>query len=117
MSSHIFEEVERTCDRTAIIRQGRIVDTVEMTALSKIRNQIYTVTLADGGKAKQLCEVPQFNVQSQNGNVVKLLVNTNIADTLKIIADFEPLDLRVDKQSLEDVFLHYYGNKEARKND
>ena len=31
MSSHIFEEVERTCDRTAIIRQGKIVDTVDMT--------------------------------------------------------------------------------------
>lgn len=35
MSSHVFEEVEKTCDRVALLHNGRIVDVVEM---KKIRH-------------------------------------------------------------------------------
>lgn len=114
MSSHIFEEVERTCDRTAIIRQGKIVDTVDMAALSKIRNQVYTVTLQNEEQAVWLSEQPELTVQSRNGAVVKLLVNNNVADSLKILADYELVDLQIATQSLEDVFLHYYGKEEEK---
>ncbi|MGN0495808.1 MAG: ABC transporter ATP-binding protein [Lachnospiraceae bacterium] len=112
MSSHIFEEVERTCDRTAIIRQGKIVDTVDMEALSKIRNQVYTVTLQDDERAHKLSMEPEITVQEVNGPVVKLLVNNNVADCLKVLAQYEPVNLQIATQSLEDVFLHYYGKEE-----
>lgn len=116
MSSHIFEEVERTCDRTAIIRQGEIVDTVEMAALSKIRNQIYTVALPNEEMAVKLSKHPGLTVQSQEGTVVKLFVNQNVGENLKILAEYEPVNLQIATQSLEDVFLHYYGKGEE-KND
>lgn len=114
MSSHIFEEVERTCDRTAIIRQGEIVDTVDMAELSKIRNQVYTVTLASEEQAVKLSGQPELTIQSVDGAVVKLLVNNNVADSLKVLAQYEPVDLQVASQSLEDVFLHYYGKGEEK---
>lgn len=116
MSSHIFEEVERTCDRTAIIRQGQIVDTVNMAALSKIRNQVYTVTLPNEERAVKLSQQPGLTVQSREDNIVKLLVNNNVADSLKILAAYEPVNLQIANQSLEDIFLHYYG-KGDEKND
>ena len=114
MSSHIFEEVERTCDRTAIIRQGYIVDTVDMTKLSAIRNQVYTVTLSDEEQAVRLSNHPELSVQSREGELVKLLVNNNVADILKILAEYEPVNLQVASQSLEDVFLHYYGKGDEK---
>ena len=114
MSSHIFEEVERTCDQTAIIRQGTIVDTVDMTKLSAIRNQVYTVTLANEEQAVRLTNQSDMNVQSREGEVVKILVNNNVADILKILAEYEPVDLQIATQSLEDVFLHYYGKEEKK---
>ena len=114
MSSHIFEEVERTCDRTAIIRQGTIVDTVDMTKLSAIRNQVYTVTLSDEEQAVRLSNHPELSVQSREGELVKLLVNNNVADILKILAEYEPVNLQVASQSLEDVFLHYYGKGDEK---
>ncbi len=41
MSSHIFEEVERTCDRTAIIKDGKIVTIEDMASLkAKNRNPL-----------------------------------------------------------------------------
>ncbi len=114
MSSHIFEEVERTCDRTAIIRQGEIVDTVDMTELSKIRNQVYTVTLSGEEQAHKLSKQPELAIQSVDGAVVKILVNNNVSDSLKILAQYEPVDLQIATQSLEDVFLHYYGKGEEK---
>lgn len=114
MSSHIFEEVERTCDRTAIIRQGKIVDTVDMTELSKIRNQVYTVTLPDEEQAVKLSAQSKLTVQSREGAVVKLLINNNVADSLKILAEYEPINLQIATQSLEDVFLHYYGKGDEK---
>ena len=114
MSSHIFEEVERTCDRTAIIRQGEIVDTVDMTELSQIRNQVYTVTLSNEEQAVRLSNQSEFMVQSIEGSVVKVLVNNNVAESLKILAEYEPVDLQIATQSLEDVFLHYYGKGEEK---
>lgn len=116
MSSHIFEEVERTCDRTAIIRQGKLVDTVDMASLSKIRNQVYTVTLPNEEQAVKLSQQPGLTVQSREDNIVKLLVNNNVADSLKILAAYEPVNLQIANQSLEDIFLHYYG-KGDEKND
>ena len=114
MSSHIFEEVERTCDRTAIIRQGKIVDTVDMTELSKIRNQVYTVTLPDEEQAVKLSAQSKLTVQSREGAVVKLLINNNVADSLKILAEYEPINLQIATQSLEYVFLHYYGKGDEK---
>lgn len=114
MSSHIFEEVERTCDRTAIIRQGRIVDTVDMTSLSKIRNQVYTVTLPNEEQAVKLSREPGLTVQSREGTIVKLLVNNNVADSLKLLAAYEPVNLQIANQSLEDIFLHYYGKGDEK---
>ncbi|MGN0437620.1 MAG: ABC transporter ATP-binding protein [Lachnospiraceae bacterium] len=116
MSSHIFEEVERTCDRTAIIRQGKLVDTVDMASLSKIRNQVYTVTLPNEEQAVKLSQQPGLTVQSREDNIVKLLVNNNVADSLKILAAYEPVNLQITNQSLEDIFLHYYGEGDE-KND
>ena len=109
MSSHIFDEVERTCDSTAIIRQGQIVDIVDMAELTKIRNQVYTVTLSNEEQAVSLSNRSELMVQSREGAVVKLLVNNDVAGSLRILAEYDPVDLQIATQSLEDVFLNYYG--------
>ena len=85
------------------------MDTVDMKALSKIRNQVYTVTLSNEEQAVSLSNQPGLSVQSRDGAIVKLLVNNNVAGSLKILAEYEPVDLQIATQSLEDVFLHYYG--------
>lgn len=52
MSSHIFEEIEKTCDRTAIIRSGKIAAVENMASLSQKKNKTYIFTLADMEKVK-----------------------------------------------------------------
>lgn len=109
MSSHIFEEIERTCDRTAIIRAGRIVDVLDIQALSQKRDKIYVVQMKTPKEAERFAEKLKPIVKSVEGSVVSLYVKRQPAEVLKKIAEANPVDLDIKSQSLEELFLKFYG--------
>lgn len=86
MSSHMFEEVERTCDRIGIIRQGRMVAVDDAAALRERHTRNYTVTLENESDAQAFAA--DFS-GIQNG--LEVTVTT--------------------KQSLEEIFMNYYGGE------
>lgn len=87
MSSHIFEEVERTCDRIGIIKDGKLAALDSTANLKQKHVHSFVVTLADHKEAIAFAK----------------FFNGVIVDTTKV---------RVDaKESLEDIFLNYYGGK------
>lgn len=86
MSSHMFEEVERTCDRIGIIRKGRMVAVDAAAALRERHTRSYTVTLESESAAEAFAI--DFN-GTRNG--LKVTVTT--------------------KQSLEEIFMNYYGGE------
>lgn len=113
MSSHIFEEVEKTCDRTAIIRAGKIVAIEDMQSLAQKRKKIYTVTLPDTAAAKHFAADSGITVLNVQENKVQLVVQQKPAEVLKKIAAVNPLDLDIKTQSLEELFMHYYSGEET----
>lgn len=114
MSSHIFEEVEKTCDRTAIIRAGRIVAVEDMMSLSQRRKKIYTVTFAEDTAAAMFEQESGLKIRDREGNRVQLTVKNEIPKTLQTIAAYNPIDLDVKTQSLEELFMHFYGEEETK---
>ena len=84
MSSHIFEEVERTCDRIGIIRKGRLIAVDSAAALRERHTRSYTVTLENEAAAEAFAA--DFG-GTRSGT--KVTVTT--------------------KQSLEEIFMDYYG--------
>ncbi len=113
MSSHIFEEIEKTCDTTAMIRQGTIVDTVCISTLSKMKAKIYYVTLPDREHAKKLADRLKRFTPEIIRNQVRISVQGEISEILYAIADCRPVSLEIESQTLEDLFLHHYGKGEA----
>lgn len=89
LSSHMFEEVERTCDRIGIIREGKLVAVDSVEALRKRHVRSYCVSLEDENTAEEFAR--DFG-GLRRGNKVTVSV----------------------KQSLEDIFMNYYG---GGKND
>lgn len=114
MSSHIFEEVEKTCDRTAIIRAGKIVAVEDMQSLSGKRKKIYTVTLPSVQAAEQFEKEQGIVIKERVANRVQLVVKNQIPETLQLIAKYQPIDLDIKTQSLEELFMHFYGEEEKR---
>ena len=107
LSSHIFEEVERTCDTAAILRAGRLVATENMAALRKSRRKVFSLRFADEKAALMFANGLAEAVQE--GARVTVPVTGDVDALVKRAAGYPLRDLSVRPQSLEELFLHYYG--------
>ena len=87
MSSHMFEEVERTCHRIGIIRAGKLVAMDQVESLREQYMTPYTVTLESEETAKAFAKDFQGVCQGRSVTVSA-------------------------KRSLEEVFMQYYGGEE-----
>lgn len=109
MSSHMFEEVERTCDRAAIIRQGRLVAVEEMEKLKEGRQKILEVSFQDAAMAEAFAaEFPKAAYQA-GSRIVTAKVGKNLDAFIKKAGKYTVADLDVRTQSLEEFFMHFYG--------
>lgn len=111
MSSHSFEEIERTCDRVGIIRQGELVALENMHDLRQKRRKIFIVVFDSSAMASQFARSGGFDILDVSDNMVKLSVVGNVTELIKTLHDYTVLDLSTESSSLEDIFMHYYGDK------
>ncbi len=107
LSSHIFEEVERTCDTAAILRAGRLVATENMDALRKSRRKVFSLRFADEKAALMFAN--GLAEAAREGARVTVPVTGEVDALVKRAAGYPLRDLSVRPQSLEELFLHYYG--------
>jgi ABC-2 type transport system ATP-binding protein len=110
-SSHILSEVQRLCDRVAIIKEGRIV-TVEKISTLKENNfkrfKVDTAQVLDPNFFK-MTGVNNIDVQ---GQTTSFLFKGNINQVMRKIAEIEIDNLWIEEPDLEEIFMHYY-EKEA----
>lgn len=108
MSSHNFDEIERTCDRTGIIRLGRLVAVEDIAVLRASQRKRYTVTFADSDAAAAFAKTG-LSVVASAGNVVEVAIQDNLPQFLAALPQFPVTGLDTVQLGLEEVFLQYYG--------
>ncbi|NLP35445.1 MAG: ABC transporter ATP-binding protein [Clostridiales bacterium] len=108
MSSHSFEEIERTCDRVGIIRSGELVAIENMHDLKEKRRKTYVVTFDSPTSAKSYKENTHFDKMTVEGAVVRLSVLGNVSAFIQSLSNYRILDLSMESSTLEDIFMHYY---------
>src|SRR5215467_8104185 len=110
LSSHILGEVEQTCTRVAIIREGQLVRVGGVTELKDIKRYIITITFADAVPAeafKTLDGVGQVETLS-GGHTLRLAMQGGADAVIKTAAQYAVVSLTSHEPSLEDIFLRYY---------
>ena len=110
MSSHIFEEVERTCDRTAIIKDGKIISIEDMNTLKNKKSKSYIITF-ETLEAVEKFKGKGFKIANITDNTVTINIKDNLQSLLKEISALDVKDLDVKTQTLEELFLHFYGGE------
>lgn len=110
MSSHIFEEVENTCDRVVMIKEGRIVATETMENLRKNRLKHYEIHFYDENDA--IAFVKSYPHAKRNGTMIEFMLKGHTNQLLQDLSQYDIDDLYARPQSLEELFLHYYGGEE-----
>ncbi len=109
MSSHSFEEIERTCDRVGIIRNGNLVAIEDIHILKEKRRKTYLVTFDRPETALAFQKKDCFDQISVNGSIAKVSILGNVSNLVQELGQHVVLDLDTENSSLEDVFMQYYG--------
>jgi ABC-2 type transport system ATP-binding protein len=106
-SSHILNEVQKLCDRVAIIKEGTIVKVEKISSLMESNYKRFRLETTTGINENEL-NVGGISDLNITGETVSFLFKGNINDITKIIAGLDLTDLSVEEPDLEEIFLHYY---------
>jgi len=110
LSSHVLSEVEKTCTRVAIIREGRVVKIGGVHDLKDIKRYEITISFAQPVPVESFARLEGVSdVEKLNdGRSVRLAMQGSADAVIKTAAQYPVLSLTSYEPSLEDVFLRYY---------
>jgi ABC-2 type transport system ATP-binding protein len=114
MSSHSFPEIERTCDRAAIIKDGVIITVKDIHELQSMQRKLFEVTFEDQAEAKSFLDSGLL-IESYEGNRVRVAVQGNYDKFVEETAKYRVRNIDIFTQNLEDIFMNYYDRKGMMK--
>lgn len=112
MSSHVLSEVERNCDRVALIRDGRLLVTEQVEALKARATRKVEALLAEEASAEAFA-LDGVEARAHGGGRWTFVVTGEIDPLIKRLSSFTVRDLVVLRASLEEIFLRYYAPEAA----
>ncbi len=107
MSSHSFQEIDRTCDRAGIIKNGRIVAVENVHDLKNVQRQKFIVALADKISMLNLID-SSLETEQLDEERVEVIIQGDYDAFIDILTTCKITHLESRSQGLEDIFMHYY---------
>ncbi len=110
MSSHQFYEVERSCQRAAIIKDGRIATVADITELKSNLRKSYIVSVSGESDLEQIRLSGLPHQVLSNGHI-ELTITGDYNLMLTTLAKCNVQNLETATQTLEQIFIDYYGKE------
>ncbi|MEE6727557.1 ABC transporter ATP-binding protein [Pediococcus acidilactici] len=110
LSSHILSEVERMCDRIAIIREGTIIEQGTLDEMRHLTRTQITVTTSDDAEiVKNISGVHGFTIDQRTPGKISFSVDTEaVGEVMRVLTEKNILAIQSTPPTLEDLFLRYY---------
>jgi ABC-2 type transport system ATP-binding protein len=110
-SSHVLSDVQKICDRVAIIRKGKIIKIETIDELRKNMFKRVTLTFKDKSQINRFEIDNCLNPRIKND---KLTFNytAGINELLKNLCGFDIDNLSIEDATLDDIFMRYYNDRE-----
>lgn len=116
LSSHIFTEVDATCDRIAIVKNGVVVSTVESNELKQSTNKSFKIEFASFEDYQKFIENTEFTIPTKRPeqNQVKLsLTDQKMQEFFTELSKVKVNFISEIKFTLEDYFMDFYDRKKT----
>ncbi len=113
LSSHILSEVEKSCDRVGIIREGRLVKVDSVAALRDLAHHQVELRFSGSVPRAEFEALPGVSDVAAEDHVLRLRVSGAITPVVQAAARHELLDFVSREPSLEETFLAQYGRETA----
>src|SRR5215471_13823758 len=107
MSSHVLPEVERVCDRIALLRKGELVLVSSVEEARKLASRRVRVSFDRTVEAPARLPESYELIESQSRNWL-LSVTGPLGSLPAFLASYPVSDLKVEEARLEDVLVKYY---------
>lgn len=113
MSNHMFDELDETCDYVGFIKDGRLIDIVDMEEIHKRPYRDFTI----GFYSEEDCQNAfqgDFEVILRSLPLKKVVIRANSHTAPKVIAELSKYEIRQVtelKYSLEKYFLDHFGGE------
>ncbi len=114
LSSHILSEVEILCDRVAVLRRGKLVESGTLDDLRHL--SAVTVEATFAGTPPDISAAKNVSNVRIHEHSLSCQVRGSIDDLLAKITPAKPLTLLSREPSLEELFLSLYGENDDAKN-
>jgi ABC-2 type transport system ATP-binding protein len=112
MSSHMFGEIDRTCDRVGMIKDGKLVAVEEVRHMQTMQRKLFDVTVSTREDAERIRSAG-FTVIEVEPLRLKVAVQGDYASFIQALSQCQISNLDIHSQSLEEIFMHYY-DREAK---
>ncbi|UNL86796.1 ABC transporter ATP-binding protein [Priestia koreensis] len=107
MSSHMFQEVEKTCDRVAIIKDGKLVSIENVHDLRTHQRKVIEVT-ADSQESIAFLRKSNLLIENISDLTASIVVQGDYNNFIQILSCIGVMNIQVRNMDLEDLFMHYY---------
>jgi len=105
-SSHILGEVQRMCNRVAIIKEGSIINIQDIKSL---QNDNYKkIRVAADGLDEKVFSFPGISNLHRENSAVSFFYKGDINQVTRVISGMQLKDVVIEEPTLEEIFIHYY---------
>lgn len=113
LSSHILPEVEHTCDRVGIIREGKLVKVDAVEGLKDLRHHELTLTFPGEASPTWFASLPGvLTVRVASiGSELNLTAQGDLREILKVAVEHGATNIVTRQPSLEEIFLRFYAGQ------
>ena len=112
MSSHVLSEVQATCHRVGIIREGRLVTVANVDELREQAQRRIEITFAGPVAATEFEALPELRnvtvAAGPGGTVLRALLAGSPDGLVKTAARHEVVGLLAEEPELEELFFTFY---------
>lgn len=116
LSSHIFSEVDATCDRIGIIKDGVLVSTIVADTLRHNEDKVFKVEFENNSEYLRFIDHTELNLNAKRPkhNQVKVMIkDENIHQFFEEMSSYQLKFISEIKFTLEDYFMNFYDRKKS----
>lgn len=94
MSSHIFKELEDTCDRVTFIHNGKMIDTIDRGMYDPNMPKLYRIGFANEAEYREFIRKTEFHIEKSNDKYRHALVTVPMPEMNRLIRQLAGYDMR-----------------------
>ncbi|KOS62117.1 ATP-binding cassette domain-containing protein [Lysinibacillus agricola] len=113
MSSHMFEEIEETCDKVAMIKEGKIITIKSISTITSNENQQFIIEFSNEQECTRFIQEKIDSVAISNTTVSVNVENNTLNKFLAVLSTYQFDNLTEQKHTLQEQFYHLYSGGQS----